>query len=362
MKKIVLMISSSIGGGAQLLLYNLAQEIKNNNEVLVVCPEGFLFDLLDKNEFRIIKIDFRVRNLHIIKREILKWAGEDNFICNPFIFGTSFFACLMFRKYRKCSIFSLLLNPIIRNDQSIIRRFFYKRIAAFIGKYSEGLGSGSPELQDEIKSLTGRESYYLENRVPNDQLPRSSFYEPSKKIALKVCFVGRLTEQKRPDIMLRVAQITKQKSLPINYYVAGEGHLEDEMVRFIKDNQLNDIVSMVGFKKDLYGFLNQMDVLLCTSEFENTPLIILNAMNASLVVVAGDVVGIPHLIKNEYDGFISAEYTPESFANVLEKLSLDDGLVKFVGQNAYKKAIEDFSFNIFVNKYLNALTGDKNEN
>lgn len=354
-EKLVLMIASSIGGGAQILLLNLAPYLNAHFDLMIFCPPGYLSEQLIDAGFKPNICEINIKTIFGIRKKVLVWAQEEQFTVNPFLFGTAFYASLGFGKYPQCRIFSLFLNPIVREDLSVIKKIIYIKIARYIGKKSQGIGVGSPELREEVQMLTGIEPHYLENRVPNICDYRTRFYDNRGGEPLKVCFVGRMADQKRPDIFVETALITHRADINIRYFMAGEGHLKEKIDYYIKENNLTDCVSTIGFINDLYPFLKDMDVLACTSEFENTPLIILNAMNASLPVVAGNIPGIPHLIRNGIDGIITNEYSPKGFADALISLAKSPELLKSMSLEAYSQAVTVYSFDNFADAYMTVL-------
>jgi glycosyltransferase involved in cell wall biosynthesis len=354
MNNIVMMISSSIGGGAQILFANVIQELNNKYRVLAICPEGYLSKTLKKRGIEAYITEINPITINNIRRYVMKWANDQPFTLNPYLFGTAFFVCVAFRKVKTCKIFSLLLNPIVRVSEPKPKQIAYKYIAKHIGKHSNTIGVGSPELENEVMHLTGKTPIYLENRVPNKPRYRERVYCQSEA-PLKVCFVGRMAYQKRPDIFVEAARIIHERGCNIQFYIAGEGELKAEIEDYIECHDLRKYVEFVGFIDDLYKFLYEMDVLALTSCFENTPLIVLDSMNAGVPVVSGNVIGVPHLICDGVDGIITKEYTAEAFADALQKISEDEELYERLSTNAYHKAITEFSFEKFIESYVKAL-------
>ena len=348
--KYAIIISSSINGGAQVLLANLAENLKDRVELIVFCPKGPLSKKLHDIGVDLIETDVNLFTIGFIKKSIVKWSKEHECIVNPFLFGTSFLCAWAFRNHKKIHVFSWLLNPIIREDLSRIKQRFYILIAKIIGRYSDVIGVGSPELKKDVQVLTNKNPVYLENRVPNRFSPKESFYDGNRP--LKVCAIGRMVEGKRPDLFVRAAKIVHESGASVNFYMTGDGPLKDSITQFITANNLSEAVKLVGYVKDIFAFLAEMDVLLITSEYENSPLSVLEAMNASLVVVAGNVVGIPHLIHNGYDGVVARDYSESGFAEEIINLCNNPQLVEKMGRNCYKKSITEFSFDKFVDDYL----------
>ncbi len=349
-EKVVFVISSSIGGGAQILLLDLVKYFRDKIDLMIICPAGYLSEHLINEGFSPTITEINGKTIGEIHSKVLRWAGNENFTINPLLFGTAYYVCKAFYGDKNCRIFSLLLNPIIREDMSFCRKVAYRYIAKVIGKHSDLIGVGSPELEQEVIALTGQKPVYLENRVPNTQPVKTEFYDGTRP--LKVCFVGRMAEQKRPDLFVETARITKEKKSNIEYFMAGEGHLLEQTEKYVTDNELVDTVHLIGFQDDLYTFLDTMDILLLSSEFENTPLIMLNAMNASLPIVCGNVKGVTHLIDNNINGIITDEYLPEAFAYTLMGLADNPDQVKKLSLSAYEKALGDFSYERFANAYM----------
>ena len=348
-----MLISSSINGGAQGLLANLAESLAVKIDLIVICPAGPLVAKLRTMGINTIEKDVRISTMGDVRKIILEWAGENDCIVNPFLFGTSVLCAWTFRNDKNCHVFSWLFNPIIREDLNFIKQQAYILITKIIGRYSDVIGVGSPELEKDVLALTKKRPIYLENRVPNKMPEKKSFYKKNRP--LKVCFVGRMAEEKRPDIFVRTAKIAHDTGASIQFYMTGEGPMKDGVINFISTNNLSETVKLVGYVKDIYEFYSSMDVLLITSEYENSPLAVLEAMNASLAVVAGNVVGIPHLINNGVDGLVTKEYSEEGFAKEILVLYDNPQLLETLGRNSYKKSITEFSFDKFVDNYLNAL-------
>jgi len=353
--KLVLIIASSIGGGAQKLLIDIAPYLNEFYQIKIICPSGYLSEkLLEVGMIPEIS-EVNLRTLRKIKKDILKWANGEPFTVNPYLFGTAFYMTIIFGKIKNCKIVSLLLNPIVRDGMSQLKKILYKLIARQIGRKSDSIAVGSPELADEVYRYSGQKAHYLENRVPNIAHPKERMYDATDGKPLKICFAGRMAEQKRPDIFALTAKLTRDANLNVRYYMAGEGPLKEKIMKYVTDNGLLDIVSFLGFVDDLYVFLSEMDVLMCTSEFENTPLIILNAMNAGLPVIAGQVVGIPHLINNGVDGILADEFSPEGFSDAIVHIVNYPEIYCLLSTNAYNKAITEFSYKDFVEKYRKIL-------
>ena len=82
--------------------------------------------------------------------------------------------------------------------------------------------------------------------VPNvlDNMPT----KVSKLNNNKIVSVGRLVEIKGYDDMIDVMKIVHEKNKDITLEIIGDGDLYDHLNQKIEDNNLDDVVKLVGFK------------------------------------------------------------------------------------------------------------------
>jgi len=74
---------------------------------------------------------------------------------------------------------------------------------------------------------------------------------------LTVITVGRLTAQKRPDRLLKVARLAKDASLPVKFKWVGDGELMGDMLSMRDELGLADTVEFTGFTKSRISILPQ---------------------------------------------------------------------------------------------------------
>jgi glycosyltransferase involved in cell wall biosynthesis len=105
-----------------------------------------------------------------------------------------------------------------------------------------------------------------------------------------VLSVGRLAPQKDFPVLLDVARAVREAT----YVVVGEGPLRDELQAAIDASRL--AVRLVGHRSDVPDLLGAADVFLLTSRWEARALVVQEAMQAGVPVVARRVGGIPELV------------------------------------------------------------------
>lgn len=137
---------------------------------------------------------------------------------------------------------------------------------------------------------------------------------------------GRLTEQKGQNYLIQMAGILKQRGLRFKLIIAGTGELESELKMEIEAHGLQDEVKLLGFVKDMVGFMNSIDVFALSSLWEGFGFVIVEAMACHKPVVAFSRSSNPEIIADEQTGYLINELNIEAFANCLQLLMENDEL------------------------------------
>jgi len=98
--------------------------------------------------------------------------------------------------------------------------------------------------------------------------------------------------------------------------------------------------------------MNCADALVLSSESENAPLTILEAMSCGLPVIASNVGGIPEQITDGENGFLIPLKNPEKIAGAALKLSADEKLLAEMGAKARATVLQHFTKDKVLDQYL----------
>ncbi len=91
-------------------------------------------------------------------------------------------------------------------------------------------------------------------------------------------------------------------------------------------------------KEQVPGCLNQGDIFLNTTNIDNTPVSVLEAMACGLCVVSTDVGGIPYLLEDGVDSLLVPRGDAAACAAAVERLLKDDALAARLSAAARRKA------------------------
>lgn len=90
-------------------------------------------------------------------------------------------------------------------------------------------------------------------------------------------------------------------------------------------------------------WLNQADVFLNTTDVDNTPVSVLEAMACGLCVVSTDVGGLPHLLEDGEDALLVPRGDATGMADAVRRVLTDPTLAARLSENA-RRAVEPFDW------------------
>jgi len=138
--------------------------------------------------------------------------------------------------------------------------------------------------------------------------------------------IGNLKPQKAPLDLVEAARRAFEKDPRLRFIVAGDGPLRGESERAIESAGLAGVVRLLGWREDIADLLAAMDVFLLTSRFEGLPRAALQAIAASVPVIATDTGGISEIVHDGESGYLVPVANVSAAAERLVALAGDSAL------------------------------------
>lgn len=154
--------------------------------------------------------------------------------------------------------------------------------------------------------------------------------------------VCRLSEQKRLDVLLEAINLLRRKFPEARLLIAGDGPERDALEALIANLGLDEIVTLLGRRTDLPELLAAFDVAVSSSDYEGTPLALMDCMAADLPIVATRVGGVPELIEDGVQGRLVERRDPRALAEALGELLANPERAATMGRNAGLRRREQF--------------------
>ncbi|MFZ5590688.1 MAG: glycosyltransferase family 4 protein [Bacillota bacterium] len=163
--------------------------------------------------------------------------------------------------------------------------------------------------------------------------------------------VGRLSEPKNPLYVLEVlAELAKQ--MDFLFLWVGDGPLATAARKKATGLGISEHCRFVGYQEDPGPWLAAMDVFILLSRFEGLPLVIIEAMQQGVPVVAHAVGGIDELVKEGVNGFLISPGDKAAAVTRLKELVESPELAAALGQQGREIAMASFTQETMLEKYL----------
>lgn len=209
---------------------------------------------------------------------------------------------------------------------------------------------------DAEKAKDKMNASYVYNFLDNEHII------PRKKVVKnKICFVGRLNEQKNPLRLIELANLLNQKYPDFVFDIYGTGNCADAMCNKIQEYHLEEKVFLKGFTSDK-NIYAQYSMLWMTSIFEGLSLSMIEAKANGIPIISTTCgKGVLEVIHDGVDGFIIDDN--DEYVNKTIELFQNPKLLKEISDNSFhdfqrfskeqaeynwRKILKDFS-----NKFLN---------
>lgn len=165
--------------------------------------------------------------------------------------------------------------------------------------------------------------------------------------------VGRMVAKKAPLFTLEAFKIALDHNPKLRLDYIGDGELFDEAGQFIRDNSLENCVTLHGGQPNstVHEFMKKANIFLqhsrtdpLTGDEEGLPVAILEAMAKGLPVVSTRHAGIPEEIIEEVTGYLVNEGDIRGMAAHIVQLAEDFELRERIGKAAWARAKQHFSW------------------
>jgi len=210
-------------------------------------------------------------------------------------------------------------------------------LSNFIVVYSSGLERRWRLEKWRRKVVIGHEHFldFDEFRIRKEYNQRDSL----------IGYVGRLSREKGILNFIHAIPSLSSHFHDLRFLIAGEGPLREDVERYLKEEDLEDRVRMVGWieHEDLPRYLNDLRLVVIPSYTEGLPNVMLEAMACGTPVLATDVGAIPDVIKEGETGFILPDNSPESISERIMDV-ISSPCLSTVSEKALEQVHERFSY------------------
>jgi glycosyltransferase involved in cell wall biosynthesis len=207
----------------------------------------------------------------------------------------------------------------------------YYRIDRFCLPRYERIICVSQDLYDQCLEIgvPADRCLLIENGIDLNEYTRTQSRAEAQQVLgirpqrLVVGAVGRLSDEKGFDLLIRAVARLIQTGLDVELLIAGDGDEEPRLRTLIDELGCADRVRLLGFQANVKELYQAFDVFVLSSLREGLPNVLLEAMALEVPVLATRIAGVPRLIDDGNNGLLIQPGSMDELTHALERLLRD---------------------------------------
>ncbi|WP_027089518.1 glycosyltransferase [Thomasclavelia saccharogumia] len=349
--RVIHLLNTGSYSGAENVAITIIKSMRKYNDVenFYVSLDGPIRQILENEKINFIAVNkVNVKN---IKRVIKKYKPD---IIHAHDYTTSIIAFLCFSHLK-------IISHLHNNSPWLKKRGIFS-YAYFLASHSFSkifTVSKSIEYEYVFSKYIAHKIQCIDNPIDINIVQQKAMeYEIDEQYDL--IYLGRLTKQKNPDLLLDIIDQLVKKKANIQIAVVGSGELFKDFQQEIIRKKFQRNVKLYGFIENPYPILKKSKVLCLPSKWEGYGLVAIEALALGVPVVCSGAGGLSNIV-DECCGAICLFDVKKYLQEILSLLSNDEYYKnkQFAAIEKAKKInnISSYIENIYLN-YKNIIEGD----
>lgn len=166
------------------------------------------------------------------------------------------------------------------------------------------------------------------NLIDKDAILKKASEMVIKNDRPTIVTVGRLTPVKGYERLIKVARMLKNDGLDFQCQIIGTGMCQNELSNMIKEEGVEDVVSLLGFKANPYPYMSAADIFISTSYSEAFPLVVCESLCLGKPIVSTRTTGPIEILEDKY-GILTEHDINDIYINVKRLLENPEMINKY---------------------------------
>ena len=185
--------------------------------------------------------------------------------------------------------------------------------------------------------------YGYSPRIMNSE--KNLLTQKGTKPRIEIGTIGRLTPQKNLELLVQFANLLREKGLNSRIRVVGEGPDRSYLENRVRSLNLMSEIQFLGRMNDVFPFLNSLEFFVLTSNYEGLGLVLLEAMDAGLPIIAPRNSAIPEVLGDDHPGLFETgnlNSLLSTFMTMLTNKSTRQSTVDIQSQRLNRFSMENY--------------------
>jgi glycosyltransferase involved in cell wall biosynthesis len=242
---------------------------------------------------------------------------------------------------RSTMVMSRRVDFVIKKRWTTRFKYQHKSIKAIIC-VSEAIARIVKESLPEKKVSIVYDGVLTDRFLQGFQILKKTYHLP-EDIKL-IGNIAALADHKDHFTFLRTATKLLKEDEKLHFFIIGADQgMGEKLLQWIRQHNLEDKITLTGFRTDIDKILPELDIFLFTSKQEGLGTSILDAFAARVPVVTTNAGGIPELIENGYTGFLCNVGDASGLSSKVRELLDSQELRYKISQQAFERLEAQFT-------------------
>lgn len=198
------------------------------------------------------------------------------------------------------------------------------------------------DIKDKSKLITIHSGVDMDKFSP---FFHSNWLRDEYELATETVVIGNtsaISDQKDYFTFVKVAERLIAQKRNVHFFIVGDGVSRPVIEQFVQEKGLENRITFTGFVDNITEVLPSMDIFLFTSKAEGLGTSVLDAMAASVPIVATSAGGVSEMVEHEKNGLLYQVGDVAGITEGVERFLVNREFSETLAEEA-KKTVKNFS-------------------
>ncbi len=367
--KLCQIITQTHFGGAQKYICDIVNNLDDNFDITIAYGEGSENELkahITNTNVNFVKLKYLKRDINIFYDKLALWELFFFFKKNKFDIihlhssKAGFISSIAGKLAGIKKVIYTAHGWVFKEDLSRAKKIFYLFLEKFSAHFKTKIICVSK--QDYDLAISHNICKHKKLELIYNGLDKIDYLD--KENARKILFekfqiadtgqkligtIANFYKNKGLKYLIESANILNQKFDNLIFFIIGDGLERDYLEKLIKQYNLKNFFLLGYINEEANTLLKGFDIFTLSSIKEGLPYTLLEALNASNLIVSSNLESLTEVVENNVNGVIFEAKNSNDLASKIELLLTDQELASKLIKNG-PNSLEKFNFSNFIDK------------